>query len=401
MRNQILSRFAYGLAAFIILSTTPGMLSSAQAAINLVPNPSLENATTTSLPQSWNKGRWGTNAAIFTYPVTGYNNTRAAKVELTQRTSGDAKWYFQEVAISPNTKYTFSDYYISDVTSHITIQYRLTDNSFRYVDIAHPPASNLWEQATATFTTPSNTQALTIFHLINSVGTLIVDEYSLTKDPATTPLGLVTLNFDDGWKTTHNNTIPILNAAGFKSTQYIITGRFHFPAYVTQDQVLAMHNQGHEIGAHTRTHRDLTTLSQTEMQSEIAGSKSDLENLGITVKTFAYPFGAYNSATDTVVRRAGFSGARTSNGGFNTSNSNRYFLARQPVEANTTFAQIKSWIDDSAQNETWLVLVFHRVDTNGTQYAITPALFKQIVDYLKQKSSKVVTTAEAIDLLFP
>ena len=35
--------------------------------------------------------------------------------------------------------------------------------------------------------------------------------------------GLVSINFDDGYQSMYDNGLPILDAAGLKSTQYIIT----------------------------------------------------------------------------------------------------------------------------------------------------------------------------------
>ncbi|MDP3963891.1 MAG: hypothetical protein Q8Q39_05345, partial [bacterium] len=81
-------------AAAIILNP-----HAAHAALgpNRIANPSLETAATSEDPQGWFRGRWGTNTAVFTYPVAGLEGARAARVALTSRTSGDAKWYFADV----------------------------------------------------------------------------------------------------------------------------------------------------------------------------------------------------------------------------------------------------------------------------------------------------------------
>ena len=369
---------------------------------NIIPNPSLESQSGAN-PTSWARGRWGTNTAVFKYPVSGINGARAVEVELTQRTSGDAKWYFAEVPVEAGATYTFSDQYQSDVSSFVTIQYKLSNGSLSWLDIGSPGPASSWSTFQKTFTVPSNATHLTIFHLINQVGFLRTDNYSLRKQdlPSNTfSEGFVSLNFDDGWKTTYQNAIPILQAKGFKTTQYIISGRFSFPAYVNQNEALDMYNKGHEIGAHTRTHRDLVTLSDPEKQSEIAGSRQDLLNLGISpVNTFAYPFGSYNAPTDAIVKQSGYIGARTSDGGFNAKTGNKYLLKRQPVELNTTFAQVKSWVDQAQAQKLWLVLVFHRVDSSQTQYSITPQLFQQIVDYLATNNVPVRTTREGINLM--
>jgi peptidoglycan/xylan/chitin deacetylase (PgdA/CDA1 family) len=65
-----------------------------------------------------------------------------------------------------------------------------------------------------------------------------------------------------------------------------------------------------EIGSHTITHPLLSALPAAEQRSEIAGSKTQLEQLvGQEVSSFAYPFGGrahYNTESVSAVREAGF-----------------------------------------------------------------------------------------------
>ncbi len=55
--------------------------------------------------------------------------------------------------------------------------------------------------------------------------------------------------------------------------------------------VLALHKQGEMIGAHTMNHlRNMTIMSDSELNYEIGGSKQCLVNHSIPTTTFAYPF---------------------------------------------------------------------------------------------------------------
>ena len=90
---------------------------------------------------------------------------------------------------------------------------------------------------------------------------------------AITNQGFVSIDFDDGYQSMYDNGLPIFNAAGLRTTQYIITGHVGTPEYVTWDEVHTMLAQGHEIGNHTRTHPFLTTLTETQMQDEIVGAQ--------------------------------------------------------------------------------------------------------------------------------
>src|SRR5262245_24852483 len=83
-------------------------------------------------------------------------------------------------------------------------------------------------------------------------------------------------------------------------------------------QLSELSSAGIEIGAHTRSHRDLRRLSTPEARDEIAGSRAEIEDrLGRSVESFAYPFGyassnvieivrkEFRAACTTVLRRAG------------------------------------------------------------------------------------------------
>jgi peptidoglycan/xylan/chitin deacetylase (PgdA/CDA1 family) len=74
---------------------------------------------------------------------------------------------------------------------------------------------------------------------------------------------------------------------------------------MTAEQIRYWATQGIEFGAHSRTHVDLTTLSASEMEAEIIGSRDDLAKiLDAPVTSFAYPFGSYNQAVEECARRA-------------------------------------------------------------------------------------------------
>src|SRR6185369_11909577 len=112
---------------------------------NLISNPSLETQTTNGLPADWAKGRWGTNTTTFTYPIAGYQSAKAAQVNISQYTTGDAKWYFKDVPVVPGTAYEFSDYYSSNVTTYITLRFTLNDGTFKYLDLNPAATAIQWQ----------------------------------------------------------------------------------------------------------------------------------------------------------------------------------------------------------------------------------------------------------------
>ncbi len=210
----------------------------------------------------------------------------------------------------------------------------------------------------------------------------------------------ISFNFDDGFESSYLHALPIMDAAGFKTTQYIVTGSIGYKNYISLAQLQKIYSAGHEIGAHTRTHPRLDTLPLEQAQSEIVGSKEDLLKLGITPVTFAYPHGSHSPAIVDMVRKAGFMGARITRPGFNDTSTDPYLLWYYGINASTTLPVLQEVIDQAVINKKWLIFVLHRVDGQSSDYEnVSPKLIQQLVDYVKQQNIRVVTNAEGLQML--
>ncbi len=168
---------------YVLTQSTPAAPGS-----NLVPNPSLETvAANGSGPSSWAYDSWGTNTPVYSYEASGHTGSKSGKVQITSYASGDAKWYFSHVSVTAGTAYSFSDYYISDVTTKVVAEVEGANGAMTYIDIASAPASASWKQFQGTFTTPSGAQRVTILHVLPAVGILTVDDFSLSVSNGTDP----------------------------------------------------------------------------------------------------------------------------------------------------------------------------------------------------------------------
>jgi len=314
------------------------------------------------------------------------------------------------VAVTGGNYYVFNDEYMSTAATQVVVQFTASNGTLSYQEIGIPGASSTWQNFQAGFNVPLGVSSLTIFHLLNTAGTLTTDNYSLTQtaNPNAFSKGMVSLTFDDGWQTNYDTAIPILNTAGFKSTQYIITGSIGDTAdgYMTLDEIKSIYQAGHDIAAHTRTHPDLTTPG-VDLQSEITGSRNDLLANFIPVDSFAYPYGRYSPAIESAVTAAGFSGARSIDHGYNDKSTNPLALTVQIVERGgvcgtdnapvTTLNQVKNWIDTAAAAKTWLILVFHQTDNNNANcYGDTPSMLQNIVKYLKTSNVDIITVSQGL-----
>jgi peptidoglycan/xylan/chitin deacetylase (PgdA/CDA1 family) len=127
---------------------------------------------------------------------------------------------------------------------------------------------------------------------------------------ASLPARPVVLTFDDGYADQASNAAPVLAARGWPGVLYLIAR--NLDDEIAGDDVRALMRSGWEIGAHTLTHPDLTRVGARRLAREVGGSRTRLEDeLGVPVRSFAYPFGRSTATVRAAVRSAGFHTATT------------------------------------------------------------------------------------------
>jgi peptidoglycan/xylan/chitin deacetylase (PgdA/CDA1 family) len=69
--------------------------------------------------------------------------------------------------------------------------------------------------------------------------------------------------------------------------------------------LVRLQQRGVIVGAHSRTHADLSMVDGTQLEDEVAGSADEIESkMGRRPTTFAYPYGRTSSASASAVRKA-------------------------------------------------------------------------------------------------
>jgi peptidoglycan/xylan/chitin deacetylase (PgdA/CDA1 family) len=338
------------------------------ASDNLITNSSAEasDPNNSSLAQGWHHDSWGANSPVYSYLNDGQDGSRSMQVQITSYASGDAKWYFDPVKVQTDSQYSFSDYYKSTVSTRVYAAFTMSDGSMLYQIIGQPAAASGWQQFSTHFSLPEGAVNVTVYHLINQVGTLTTDNYSLTPY---TPSGfnrpLVSLAFDDSYQSTYDNGLPLLEKYDFASTQYIISGLIGQSAYMTKAEVLDWHAKGHEIASHTVTHPDLTHENSSQLNTELIQSQATLESwIGQPVTNISYPYGLYDEAVISATKQHYIIGRGVEDGFNSKDNFNPYDIRVQNISDSTTAAQVVDWVTQAQQTNTWLVLVYHSVDSN-------------------------------------
>jgi peptidoglycan/xylan/chitin deacetylase (PgdA/CDA1 family) len=137
---------------------------------------------------------------------------------------------------------------------------------------------------------------------------------------ASLPPKPIIVSVDDGYVDDVRTILPDLQRMHMVATFFVITGRMSESGFLSADQIRQLDHAGMDVGDHTAHHLDLRLLSGSALRAETAGSRQTLQSvLGHPVYYFAYPFGAYNSNVERVLRSAGFTMAYTTAGGITES----------------------------------------------------------------------------------
>ncbi|MCQ2380497.1 MAG: polysaccharide deacetylase family protein [Victivallaceae bacterium] len=152
-------------------------------------------------------------------------------------------------------------------------------------------------------------------------------------------LKAVTMAYDDALEP-DRKLVEIFNRHGIKGTFYLSAnrvdekykykgtpGELHF---MKTSECAALY-AGHEIGSHGLNHVNMSKLSESEMEKEIADDIATIEGItGRPVRSFAYPYGAYDARVQSALRRHGVVCART------TGDSGRFSLKQDPLAWHAT-----------------------------------------------------------------
>jgi peptidoglycan/xylan/chitin deacetylase (PgdA/CDA1 family) len=209
---------------------------------------------------------------------------------------------------------------------------------------------------------------------------------------------IVSLTFDDG-HSSHSPVLSMLSSRGMKGTFYINSGMVGSSSYyMNWSQVQALHDAGHEIGGHTVTHKNLTTLDLATATAETCNDRTTLINRGLgPVVSFAYPYAAVNAMAKSVVESCGYSNGRGV-GGLSSSSPTEsippvdaYRLrTASPGESTTTLAQLQAAVTNAENSGGgWVPMVFHGICTTactGTN-TLDTSIFTAFLDWLQQRSA--------------
>ncbi|SFR28118.1 Polysaccharide deacetylase [Lentzea waywayandensis] len=217
---------------------------------------------------------------------------------------------------------------------------------------------------------------------------------------------VVSITIDDGTADQVAGA-DILARYGMRGTFYVISGAIDTPGYLTRAQMESLKAAGHEIGGHTVSHPDLTTIALDEARRQICTDRVTLSDWGFPPTSFAYPYTAFNADIQRVARECGYNSARTLGDIRSPQDCPDCVLTEQvppadpfnvrtPDLINTrwTLDDLKSVVVDAPGG--WIPFVLHQICDGCSELALSPAILDQFLAWLRDRGTPVRTVQEVM-----
>ena len=189
--------------------------------------------------------------------------------------------------------------------------------------------------------------------------------YSLAE-----PIKAAIITFDDGMLSQYTNGKPILDKYNFKATFYIICNSVDKENRMNWNNIQTLEEEGYEIGSHSMNHKKLSKLSEEEIRYEIIESKRCLQENGLNVTSFSFPY----------------------NDGDNNKNilkiiADNYYIARTASEPLMLF-QCKSENVENDDNDKYENQCHHQYSTDNNKNELQKDFKRYIITGLSHEAYK-------------
>lgn len=311
-------------------------------------------------------------------------------------------WLPNFAPITPNRDYHFTFQYRSDVRADVLVQFQKADGSFEYRPVYELLSSNGWRTVEGKVSTDgADYTAGRVIVTPKAMGYVDISRPGLyllkSKQLAG---GILSVAFDDGWKSVYEQALPLLNKHGIKTTQFVVPAfaQTDTQEYMSFTQIKKMQQAGNEIASHSYRHCDQTLLSQADLKRDIVKTTDLLTKNGVNdIHGFAYPYGVYTAVAQEAVRSQ-YGYVRTSNDGYNDYYADRSLLMVKSVESTTTTAQVSEWLKFAREHKLWVILLYHQVEGPGA-YSTKAADFDAQMNAVSQSGLQILTVGEAVKRL--
>ncbi len=201
--------------------------------------------------------------------------------------------------------------------------------------------------------------------------------YGLNTNESPNNESCLSLTFDDKLLNHYEVVYPLLKERNFSATFFVIANLTEFEGrpLMKDEQLIELQNNGFEIGSHSMTHPLFSNLSLQNIGEQLEKSKISLEEINLTITSFAIPYRDYNNE---ILKQTNIyyeivrDNYNFNFGGF-ISNANS-------VHSVVDIGEVCSKIRIAKEKNYWLILIFHAVEDNPRYWDISAKNFKKVLD---------------------
>ncbi len=220
------------------------------------------------------------------------------------------------------------------------------------------------------------------------------------------PAPVVTFTFDDFPQSAWSVGGRILERHNARAT-YFLSAKFcgqmiSGVRYYDQDDLKAIHANGHELANHTAHHSHLPELSAPAISEEVTENAAFLYQIEPDVRmvSFAYPYGSVTPRVKRIVARH----VPISRGVWPGINHRRIDLGLikticlKPRSAGTG-GSVAQWLAKAERTNGWLVFHTHDVAAKPRPYGVTPEALEAIVRQVVDAGIQILPMKNAVGLI--
>jgi peptidoglycan/xylan/chitin deacetylase (PgdA/CDA1 family) len=221
------------------------------------------------------------------------------------------------------------------------------------------------------------------------------------------PHGAISIAFDDSLRSPYEYAFPLMQARGMKATFYVVTDAIrdfsNSSAFLSIAELQTLQDYGCEIASHSKSHPAFTGISDSEIHYQCYYSKQFLQSYGLTVNNFAYPYGARNNHTDSIVAEY----YRSARSAYVEAYAMQFPVSQFVLPAfegetgnSSALFRLMNIVYDVYKTNGWAIVFFHNVvpDDPDSPYEISVQDFESFLDYIANSGVQTITVNQGLDL---
>lgn len=247
-----------------------------------------------------------------------------------------------------------------------------------------------------------------LFLVVVASTSISTTKASVTLNSHSPEPNTVIVALEDGWYDQYMNAVPVLNQLGFKATFDVYTMGIGYgnPTWMNWNDINWLYKNGFDIESLTVNHLELTTMTQSQLNTQLVDSKNTFLQHGIQVGDLTLPYDTpSNDTVYAAAKEAGYVTVRGNSAVYDVANASSVASAGSTISINVAKMPVNVYYPTNSTTPSELnnlckgsvsLLLYHHIDENASDpAAVSPAMFAEQMEMLKADGYNVETFSQA------